>query len=123
MSFFFFFFCFIPYLISVASVLLVIPSPASQLHGFIEPPVVHGLGHILGLREEHSESHDYRAGLYAAGFLPHGETLPVSALTTGPCPPGTPPVLRSPNWHRKKSLCFSLIWGVMSSQRKELIQC
>ena len=53
-----FFFLHSSNLFSVATELLVVPSPASQLHGFIEFPVIHGLGHILGLRKEHGKSHD-----------------------------------------------------------------
>lgn len=40
---------------------LVIFSPASQLNGFIESLLIHSLGHVFGLREEYSNSHNSKA--------------------------------------------------------------
>lgn len=65
-------FGFIWHLIAVASELPVVSSPASQLQGFIKLLLGHGLGHIFGLREEHSNNRDSRAGLAQLEAHPTG---------------------------------------------------
>lgn len=46
---------------AIVSQFLVIFSPASQLNGFIKSLLIHSLGHVFGLREEYSNSHNPKA--------------------------------------------------------------
>lgn len=96
----------------------VTSSPASQLHGFIKFLLIHGHGHVFGLREGHGTVRTPGQGSAWLDCCPTGR-LPVSGPAARPYAPCTPPFLCPPNTFTG-SLAFLTL--LSNEQQKEMIQ-